>query len=74
MEIIGNIKKQKDEIDKILQDTKELQRKTNVLFGTLDRVFTVVDETIFRVRLSLVESYSLKSMWPSLMAVCARFI
>ncbi|KAF6199768.1 hypothetical protein GE061_006066 [Apolygus lucorum] len=48
MEIIGNIKKQKDEIDKILRDTKELQRNTNGLFGTLDRLFTVVDETIFR--------------------------
>uniref|UniRef100_A0A0K8SMG4 Coiled-coil domain-containing protein 22 homolog n=1 Tax=Lygus hesperus TaxID=30085 RepID=A0A0K8SMG4_LYGHE len=48
MEIIGNIKKQKDEIDKILRDTKQLQRNTNGLFGTLDRLFTVVDETIFR--------------------------
>ncbi|BES98894.1 coiled-coil domain-containing protein 22 homolog [Nesidiocoris tenuis] len=48
LEIIGNIRKQRDEIDKILRDTIDLQRKTNSLFGTIDRLFTVVDETIFR--------------------------
>ncbi|KAE8750456.1 hypothetical protein FOCC_FOCC002750 [Frankliniella occidentalis] len=48
MEIIGNITKQKDEIDKILKDTKELHKEINSLAGRLDRSFTVADEVIFR--------------------------
>ncbi|KAK3916236.1 Coiled-coil domain-containing protein 22-like protein [Frankliniella fusca] len=48
MEIIGNISKQKDEIDKILKDTKELHKEINSLAGRLDRSFTVADEVIFR--------------------------
>ena len=49
MEIIGNIKKQKDEIEKILKDTKDLQKETNTLNGRLERLFAVTEETIFRV-------------------------
>lgn len=48
MEIIGNISKQKDEIEKILKDTKELHKEINTLAGRLDRSFTVADELIFR--------------------------
>ncbi|KAJ8871869.1 hypothetical protein PR048_028209 [Dryococelus australis] len=48
MEIIGNIRKQKDEIDKVLADTKELQKEINMLTGRLDRSFTVADELIFK--------------------------
>ncbi|XP_014274970.1 coiled-coil domain-containing protein 22 homolog isoform X2 [Halyomorpha halys] len=48
MEIIGNIKKQKDEIEKILKDTKALQKETNSLNGRLERLFAVCEETIFR--------------------------
>ncbi|XP_034246632.1 coiled-coil domain-containing protein 22 homolog [Thrips palmi] len=48
MEIIGNISKQKDEIEKILKDTKELHKEINTLAGRLDRSFTVADEVIFR--------------------------
>ncbi|CAH1400021.1 unnamed protein product [Nezara viridula] len=48
MEIIGNIKKQKDEIEKILKDTKSLQKETNSLNGRLERLFAVCEETIFR--------------------------
>jgi len=50
MEIIGNICKQKEEIDKVLRDTKELQKEINNLTGQLDRSFTVADELIFRVK------------------------
>lgn len=49
MEIIGNIKKQKDEIEKILKDTKSLQKETNSLNGRVERLFAVCEETIFRV-------------------------
>jgi iron uptake system EfeUOB component EfeO/EfeM len=50
MEIIGNICKQKEEIDKVLKDTKELQKEINNLTGQLERSFTVADELIFRVK------------------------
>ncbi|XP_021913925.1 coiled-coil domain-containing protein 22 homolog [Zootermopsis nevadensis] len=48
MEIIGNICKQKEEIDKVLKDTKKLQKMINNLTGQLERSFTVADELIFR--------------------------
>lgn len=49
MEIIGNIRKQRDEIAKVLGDTRELQKEINTLSGQLERSFTVADELIFRV-------------------------
>uniref|UniRef100_T1HAF6 Coiled-coil domain-containing protein 22 homolog n=1 Tax=Rhodnius prolixus TaxID=13249 RepID=T1HAF6_RHOPR len=48
LEIIGNIKKQKDEIDKVIKDMKTLQKDTNLLTEKLERSFTVTDDTIFR--------------------------
>ncbi|XP_055894092.1 coiled-coil domain-containing protein 22 homolog [Biomphalaria glabrata] len=48
LEIVANIKKQKQEIDKILVDTKSIQKEINSLTGKLDRTFTVTDELIFR--------------------------
>ncbi|XP_059146122.1 coiled-coil domain-containing protein 22 homolog [Physella acuta] len=48
LEIVANIKKQKQEIDKILVDTKSVQKEINSLTGKLDRTFTVTDELIFR--------------------------
>ncbi|XP_026187933.1 coiled-coil domain-containing protein 22 [Mastacembelus armatus] len=48
LEIVSNIKKQKEEITKILSDTKELQKEINNLTGKLDRTFAVTDELIFK--------------------------
>nr|XP_014354241.1 PREDICTED: coiled-coil domain-containing protein 22 [Latimeria chalumnae] len=48
LEIVGNIKKQKEEITKILSDTKELQKEINHLTGKLDRTFVVTDELVFK--------------------------
>ncbi|XP_072305431.1 coiled-coil domain-containing protein 22 [Eucyclogobius newberryi] len=48
LEIVSNIKKQKEEIIKILSDTKELQKEINNLTGKLDRTFAVTDELIFK--------------------------
>uniref|UniRef100_A0A8C5A9J1 Coiled-coil domain-containing protein 22 n=1 Tax=Gadus morhua TaxID=8049 RepID=A0A8C5A9J1_GADMO len=48
LEIVGNIKKQKEEITKILSDTKELQKEINNLTGKLDRTFAVTDELVFK--------------------------
>ena len=55
MEIIGNIAKQKEDIDKVLKDTKELQKEINNLTGQLDRSFTVADELIFQVKYFFIE-------------------
>lgn len=49
LEIIGNIKKQDEEIQKILIDTKSVQREISSLTGKVDRSFTQSDELIFRV-------------------------
>lgn len=49
LEIIGNIKKQDEEIQKILKDTKMVQREISNLTGQVDRSFTLADELIFRV-------------------------
>lgn len=48
LEIVGNIRKQNDEITKILSDTKELQKEINNLTGKLDRTFAVTDELVFK--------------------------
>lgn len=48
MEIVSNIKKQNNEIEKVLTDTKALQKEINSLTGKLDRTFTVTDELVFK--------------------------
>ncbi|KAK5902929.1 hypothetical protein CesoFtcFv8_008138 [Champsocephalus esox] len=48
LEIVSNIKKQKEEITKILSDTKDLQKEINSLTGKLDRTFAVTDELVFK--------------------------
>ncbi|XP_038173104.1 coiled-coil domain-containing protein 22 [Arvicola amphibius] len=48
LEIVGNIRKQKEEITKILSDTKALQKEINSLSGKLDRTFAVTDELVFK--------------------------
>lgn len=48
LEIINNVRKQKDEISKVLGDTREIQKEINTLDGRVERSFTVVDELIFR--------------------------
>lgn len=49
LEIIRNISKQKFEIDKILKDTREIQKDINIKTGQLYRQFTVTDDLIFKV-------------------------
>lgn len=49
LEIIGNIKKQKNDIDKVLNDTRLLQKEINNVTGQLDRQFAVTDDLMFQV-------------------------
>ncbi|XP_068027237.1 LOW QUALITY PROTEIN: coiled-coil domain-containing protein 22, partial [Melanerpes formicivorus] len=48
LEIVGNIRKQKEEIGKILVDTRGLQKEINNLVGKLERTFSVTDELLFK--------------------------
>lgn len=48
MEIVHNIQRQKEDINKILGDTRVVQKEINQLGGKLDRVFTVTDEQVFK--------------------------
>lgn len=48
LEIINNIRKQKMDIDKILCDTREVQKDINTIGGQLDRQFTVTDDLLFK--------------------------
>ncbi len=48
MEIVMNIRKQKEDITKILRDTRVVQKEINQLSGKLDRIFTVTDEQVYR--------------------------
>ncbi|KAM9510724.1 coiled-coil domain-containing protein 22 isoform 1-T1 [Guaruba guarouba] len=48
LEIVGNIRKQKEEISKILVDTRALQKEINSLVGKLERTFSVTDELLFK--------------------------
>eukprot|EP00794_Sanderia_malayensis_P006859 gene6859-7630_t len=48
LEIVANINKQKQDINKVLVDTRSLQKDINFLSGKLDRTYTVTDELIFK--------------------------
>ncbi|XP_059518465.1 coiled-coil domain-containing protein 22-like [Myotis daubentonii] len=48
LEIVGNVRKQKEEITKILSGTKQLQKEIDSLSGKLDRTFAVTDELVFK--------------------------
>jgi coiled-coil domain-containing protein 22 len=47
LDIVGSVKKQKADIDKILLDTRQLQKEINSTSDTLNRTFGVTDELIF---------------------------
>ncbi|KAJ8966465.1 hypothetical protein NQ317_011452 [Molorchus minor] len=47
LEIISNIRKQNYEIQKVLKDTREIQKDINILTGQVDRSFTLSEELIF---------------------------
>lgn len=59
LEIIGNIRKQRNDIDKILKDTRELQKEINNISGQLERQFTVTEDLIYRT--AKKDEYSKKS-------------
>lgn len=48
MEIVLNIQRQKEDIGKILGDTRQVQKEINQLSGRLERIFTVTDEQVYK--------------------------
>lgn len=48
MDIVASIRKQREEIDRILNDTKSVQREINSFSGKLDRTFQATDELIYK--------------------------
>lgn len=48
MEIVLNIQKQKEDIGKILGDTRQVQKEINQLTGKLERIFTITDEQVYK--------------------------
>ncbi|CAF0970764.1 unnamed protein product [Brachionus calyciflorus] len=48
MEICSNIDRQRKEIDKILIETKSIQKDLNQMTGKLERIFNTTDEVIFK--------------------------
>ncbi len=53
LEIMANIDKQKKEINKVLIETRNIQKDINQLIGKLERVFNATDELIFKVKINL---------------------
>ncbi|KAK7066834.1 hypothetical protein SK128_000984 [Halocaridina rubra] len=48
VDISAKVRKQKDEIDRVLADTRTIQKEINTLSGKLERTFAVVESTAFR--------------------------
>lgn len=44
------MKKQNDEMNRLIDEIKQVQRDINVLQGKIERTFTVTDEIMFTVR------------------------
>ncbi|KAI1278019.1 Coiled-coil domain-containing protein 22 -like protein [Halotydeus destructor] len=48
LEIVNNVKKQKEQTRNVLAETRDLQKEINILQGKVQRAFTVADESMFR--------------------------
>ncbi|XP_046460350.1 coiled-coil domain-containing protein 22 homolog [Daphnia pulex] len=49
LSIVANVKKQNEEMHRVLEDVKSVQREINSIQGKVERTFTVTDEIIFRM-------------------------
>lgn len=48
VDISAKVRKQKEEIDRVLADTRMIQKEINTISGKLERTFTVVESTAFK--------------------------
>lgn len=49
LEIVASVRKQREEIDRVLADTRVVQKDINMLAGKLERTFVATDELLFKV-------------------------
>ncbi|XP_046650778.1 coiled-coil domain-containing protein 22 homolog [Daphnia pulicaria] len=49
LSIVANVKKQNEEMHRVLEDVKSVQREINSIQGKVERTFTVTDVIIFRM-------------------------
>jgi len=54
LSIVANVKKQNEEMYRVLEDVKSVQREINSLQGKVERTFTVTDEMIFKVEFKII--------------------
>jgi hypothetical protein len=52
LSIVANVKKQNEEMHRVLEDVKSVQREINSIQGKVERTFTVTDVIIFRVSIT----------------------
>ncbi|XP_046747901.1 coiled-coil domain-containing protein 22 homolog isoform X2 [Diprion similis] len=74
LEIINNVRKQRCEIDKVLADTREIQKDINTLTGRLERSFTVADELIFKDAKTNEASRKAYKLLATLHSDCAELV
>lgn len=55
LSIVANVKKQNEEMNRVLEDVKSVQREINSLQGKVERTFTVTDEMIFKVLINFTK-------------------
>jgi hypothetical protein len=55
LSIVANVKKQNEEMHRVLEDVKSVQREINSIQGKVERTFAVTDEIIFRVAIAVVD-------------------
>ena len=70
MEILGNIQKQKKEIDRVLLDMRQLQKEINQLEGKVGRIFSLADEKIFN---AAKKDESLRSLYKKIVTLHSTF-
>jgi len=49
LEIVSSIHKQQEEIERVIGDTRAVQKQMNKMKGRIDRTFTAIDEAMFKV-------------------------
>ena len=70
MEILANIQKQKQEIEKVLIDMKQVQKEINQLEGKVGRIYSLTDEKIFK---AAKKDDSLKVLYKNLVTLHSTF-
>lgn len=69
IDISAKVRKQKEEIDRVLADTRTIQKEINMLSGKLERTFTVVEGTAYKVSITPSHEFRMKRLGAVLLSV-----